>query len=162
MFNYVAGWGGREQTHSLQRWTSNSVTLACASLAFAPVFVLDNTTPKQQLAQKGSGLATEIDNTSPWRAFKVPITTAPTILQINFRSQSHSEPPLDLKIIHNKSSVSSEILQDYSRISSSSLHDFLDDYSSMRFRAVTNPSSPQNSRLLFWTWFGLFLDITLE
>lgn len=64
-------------------------------------------------------------------------------------SQSHSEPPLDLKIIHNKSSVSSEILQDYSRISSSSLHDFLDNYSSMHFRAVTNPSSPQNSRLLF-------------
>lgn len=114
------------------------------------VLVLDNTTSKQQAAQKGSGLSTEIYNTGQWRAFNVPITTAPTILHINFRSQSHSEPPLDLKIIHNKSSVSSEILQDYSRISSSSLHYFLDNYSSMHFWAVTNPSSPKNSRLLFW------------
>lgn len=116
---------------------------------FCNSFCRHNKTSKQQLAQKGSGLATEIENTDQCRAFNVPISTAPTSLQINFSSQSHSEPLLDLKIIHNKSPVSSEILQDYSRISLSSLHDFLNDYSSTHFRAFTNPSSPKNSRPLF-------------
>lgn len=36
--------------------------------------------------KRESGLATETDNSGQQRSFNVPITTAPTILQINFRS----------------------------------------------------------------------------
>lgn len=72
-------------------------------LTFATILVLDNKTSKHQLAQKEKGVACLLTSTGQRHAFNAPITTLPISLQIKFRSQSWSEPPLrDCKNIHNK------------------------------------------------------------
>lgn len=72
-------------------------------LTFATIFVLDNKTWKHQLTQKEKGAACLLTHTGQCNALNAPITPLPIILQIKFRSQSHSELPLGhLKNIHNK------------------------------------------------------------